>query len=288
MIHVANEYVKSPMNYIGGKYKLLPHLTQHFPKNINTMVDLFCGGCDVAANVEAKTIYANDINCYIIGMFKAFQQWPTEQLLGMIDETIARYGLTKENRTGFNWLRTNYNTSEDKNPIDMFVLMCYSFNHQIRFNSKHEYNSSFGQHHCYFSDMTRRNLIMFKDRIQNVQFSCENYKTFDDSILQRGDFMYADPPYLITTAPYNDGNRGFECWTEQDDRRLTDLLDALDSRGVLFALSNVLEHKGKTNSYLSAWADKYNVHPMDYGYEWRNYHGKNTDRKTLEVLVTNY
>ena len=30
------KFLKSPLNYIGGKYKLLPQLTQYFPKNINT------------------------------------------------------------------------------------------------------------------------------------------------------------------------------------------------------------------------------------------------------------
>ncbi len=37
------KFLKSPLNYIGGKYKLLPQLTEYFPKNINTFVDLFSG-----------------------------------------------------------------------------------------------------------------------------------------------------------------------------------------------------------------------------------------------------
>lgn len=38
------EYVKSPLNYTGGKFKLLPQLLEIFPKDINTFVDLFAGG----------------------------------------------------------------------------------------------------------------------------------------------------------------------------------------------------------------------------------------------------
>lgn len=38
------EYVKSPLNYTGGKYKLLPQLLEVFPKQVNTFVDLFAGG----------------------------------------------------------------------------------------------------------------------------------------------------------------------------------------------------------------------------------------------------
>ena len=46
--------IKSPMNYVGGKYKLLPQILPLFPKNIETFVDLFCGGFNVGINVEAK------------------------------------------------------------------------------------------------------------------------------------------------------------------------------------------------------------------------------------------
>lgn len=38
------EFIKSPLNYTGGKYKLLPQLLELFPTNIDTFVDLFAGG----------------------------------------------------------------------------------------------------------------------------------------------------------------------------------------------------------------------------------------------------
>ena len=34
-----NRIISSPMNYIGGKYKLLPQLLPLFPDKINTFVD---------------------------------------------------------------------------------------------------------------------------------------------------------------------------------------------------------------------------------------------------------
>ena len=53
-------YVASPMNYIGGKFKLLPQILPLFPKKINKFVDLFCGGCNVAINTKANKIKANE------------------------------------------------------------------------------------------------------------------------------------------------------------------------------------------------------------------------------------
>lgn len=41
---ITNNYIKSPFNYIGGKYKLLPQIYSTFPNNTNVFVDLFGGG----------------------------------------------------------------------------------------------------------------------------------------------------------------------------------------------------------------------------------------------------
>lgn len=54
--------IQSPLNYTGGKYKLLPQILPLFPKNIDLFVDLFCGGCNVGINVEANRFLYNDIN----------------------------------------------------------------------------------------------------------------------------------------------------------------------------------------------------------------------------------
>ena len=39
----VNKYVKSPLNYTGGKYKILPQIMSKFPSNIGTFVDFFGG-----------------------------------------------------------------------------------------------------------------------------------------------------------------------------------------------------------------------------------------------------
>ena len=46
------ELIKSPLNYTGGKYKLLPQILPYFPNDINTFIDLFAGGCNVGINVK--------------------------------------------------------------------------------------------------------------------------------------------------------------------------------------------------------------------------------------------
>ena len=55
-----NNYIKSPLNYTGGKYKLLKQIIPLLPDNINTFVDLFGGGFNVGINVKANKIIYND------------------------------------------------------------------------------------------------------------------------------------------------------------------------------------------------------------------------------------
>lgn len=60
------EYIKAPMNYIGNKYRIMGQIQRWFPKKVDLMVDIFCGGCDVTFNTSANEHIANDLNffCY--------------------------------------------------------------------------------------------------------------------------------------------------------------------------------------------------------------------------------
>ena len=79
---------------------------------------------------------------------------------------------------------------------------------------------------------------------QNCEFTCNDFRKFDINSLTSGDFVYVDPPYLITCAAYNEQGR----WTEADERDLLLFLDELNSKDIRFALSNVLRSKGKENT----------------------------------------
>ncbi len=137
-------FVKSPLNYTGGKYKVLPQIIPLFPKT-STFIDLFGGGGNVAANAKADTIIYNDINNRVVQILEAFKKNTVGDMLSYIDILIDRYGLSKDNTEGFFKIRTDYNTSIEKDPIMLYTIICYAFNNQIRFNSKGEYNLPFGK-----------------------------------------------------------------------------------------------------------------------------------------------
>ena len=85
------------------------------------------------------------------------------------------------------------------------------------------------------------NLVAFIQRLQenDINFSSKNFDEFDFAELNSNDFVYCDPPYLITTGSYNDGKRGFTGWGKSEEIMLLSILDNLTKQGVRFALSNV-------------------------------------------------
>ncbi|MGN0739786.1 MAG: Dam family site-specific DNA-(adenine-N6)-methyltransferase [Christensenellales bacterium] len=300
------EIIKSPLNFTGGKYKLLPQLLPLFPNDISTFVDLFCGGCNVGINASAKKIICNDIDSNLIGLFSFFKRKSFNSLLPRIQEVINDFnlsdsktngysfyncnsasGLGNFNRIGFLKLRDAFNTLSKNNEnyfLYMYILIVYAFNNQVRFNSDGKFNLPVGKRD--FNVRMQNKLKNFLSALEqkNIFFSNFYFSDIKVSELEKNDFVYADPPYLITCATYNE-----KSWNEKEEQKLLDYLDELSKKGIRFALSNVLSTDNKTNIILQKWLEKqkYNCHHLDFSYKNSNYHKKNI-AKTDEVLITNY
>lgn len=282
--------IKSPMNYIGGKYKLLPQILDLFPNKINMFYDVFGGGANLSLNVKSEHVYYNDIVPYVSEVLNGMKGINTDECIGKIKEIINTYELSKTNIEGFKRLRDDYNKGR-KDWMTFYTLMCYSFNNQYRFNNNHEYNSSFGYHKSCFSNVTEQKIKKVIERLDKIDivFDNKDFRDIDFSDADENDLVYFDPPYLITCGNYNDGKRGFKGWSKQDDRDLMVLCDSLDYRGVRFAMSNVFENKGNKNEELIEWSKEYKVHYINNTYNNSNYQSKDKGKNTtIEVLITNY
>jgi len=281
VIIIEKEYIKSPLNYVGGKYKLLKQIIPLFPDNINTFVDLFGGGFNVGINVKANKIIYNDVISQVVNMLNYFKSNETETVLNKIDGLINKYSLSKENKEGYLELRESYNNG-NADPIVLYTLLCYSFNNQIRFNSQGKFNMPFGKDRSSFNPTLRNKLIIFLEQLHkgNYYFLNNDFKQININKLHSNDFVYCDPPYFNSTATYNE-NGG---WTEDNEKELLYLLDTLHSQGCKFALSNNLKYD---NPLLEEWKNKYNTRYLNIDYSNCNYQKKDKS-KDIEVLITNY
>jgi DNA adenine methylase len=291
LISENGNYVKSPLNYIGGKHKLLDQIIPKFPKEIYTFLDLFAGGCNVGVNVKSQKLILNDNITFLIDMFRSFYNIDYESIVTHIELRISEFKLSKINDEGYRLFREFYN--QNKNPLDLFVLTAYSFNHQIRYNKNHDFNNPFGRNRSSFNPRMKINLNKFIKRLQSREtlFTTKNFDEIDFSFLNQNDFVYCDPPYLITTGTYNDGKRGFTGWDTEQENNLYKILKKFDDRRIKFALSNVINHKGVENSILTDWlsTNNFNVFYLNTNYSNSNYQIKDkTNSKSVEVLITNY
>ena len=286
-------YIKSPLNYIGGKYKILNQIIPKFPKKINTFVDLFGGGFNVGINVNANNLIYNDVIEPLCELINYFYDNTAHDVISKLERNIKENNLTKENLEAFKKLRNKYNhynyENEEDRVLDFYTLILYSFNYQIRFNQSMEYNTPFGKNRSSYNLNTKKNIKSFIDKLNKINLSItkKRFIDFDFSSLGKDDFVYCDPPYLITTGSYNDGNRGIKDWTIDDEKNLLNILDDLNSRGVKFALSNVLVANDKENDVLTEWSKKYTVYIIKNTFNNSNYRRKSKD-DAIEVLITNY
>ena len=90
-----NEIIPSPLNYIGGKYKLLPQILPLFPEINGIFIDLFCGGGNVGVNVSCEKAILNDTNSNLIYLYNTFRNLDKDVLLEMVEEIINKYGLSR-------------------------------------------------------------------------------------------------------------------------------------------------------------------------------------------------
>ena len=305
--------IQSPLNYTGGKFKLLPQILPLFPININTFVDLFCGGCNVGINIDCENVIYNDLDENLLYLYNTFKNLDKQSVFEWIYEIINTYGLSLVSDKGYDYykcdsskglggynkesflrLRADFNEKKKKGNYDyyyyvmLYVIIVYAFNNQIRFNSNGEFNLPVGKRD--FNKKMQQKLSDFIDKIkeQNCKFTCLDFREFDIDTLENNDFVYVDPPYLITCATYNEQGG----WSETDEKDLLRFLDSLNEKGLRFALSNVLRSKGKENTILIEWLDKnkdkYRAVSLNYSYSNSNYQTRDKTSNSEEVLIINY
>jgi DNA adenine methylase Dam len=296
--------IRSPFFYVGDKYKIFPQIKKYFPKEINNYYEPFLGGGSSFINVNAKNYILNDLDKYIISLHKLLinSSNKPDMFFYKIKEIEDKYNLSasyrqdivpknlkktykktyysKFNKNSYISLREDFNQNQ-KQLYKLYVLLIYGFNRMLRFNKEGMFNLPVGN----------------VDFNKNVTLALENYFRFvhnakirlnnDDyhrfllkQEFEENDFIYLDPPYLISNSEYN------KYWTEKQERQLLSLLDKLNEQGVKWVISNMTHHKGKENCIFIEWANKYNIISIKSNYI--SYHDNSIKDKSREVLVKNY
>lgn len=285
-------------NYVGSKDRIFSVIDKHLDKSKKVLVDVFCGSGVVGVNElpNYDKVVLNDKCWQVIETLKYFRDNNYDKVIGSIDKTIRRYGLSKDNKAGYLRLRSAYN--EDPylrlvfDPVMFYCLVTHSFNYNIHLNSKGQFSVPSGATRCYFNDSLRSKLEGFQwelhENKSKITFKTEDFQDLIDKAerITKNTVFYVDPPYLCSDDAYSRIHY-LGKWDEDKERSLYKRLDLINERGGSFLLSNVIENNGQWNKILDEWSKKYEVIDVSASYENCNYQRKNAG-KTKEILVRNY
>ncbi len=273
---------RCPFNYIGSKSQLLNVLIPIINQHSNyALLDLFAGGFSVGVNVSNIEVIYNDINNDMKNLIELLYNETFITFNKKMEKLINEYKLSKTNKEGYLRLRKDFNTTKDTYLFALLIF--YSFNHQIRYNQSLEFNTPFGTNRSSYNENTRKKLKVFFELLHKKKITFLS-NSFEKIRINKKMIVYADPPYLLTTGSYNDGNREVSSWNISREKELYRFLDSLNEQNIPFVLSNMLSKGDKINPYLNEWSKSYNVINVETNY--KNYRRKK--EKEIEIIVTNF
>jgi DNA adenine methylase len=225
---------------IGGKAQQVPELLAMCPPDIQTYYEPFAGSAALFWELKRQDLIKgavlNDRNRLLMDVYRAAQNCP-QGLSEALDGLRALQG-----REPFESIRAQLNAfiapqapaerCLDLSPIDRAAYMLYlnrrTFNGLFRVNQSGELNMPWGAD----SALTSTDRILEAGKL--LQGARLDSGDFEASLktATKGDFVFADPPYIGTFSGYS-GVFGL-----REHRRLEKVLASLDYEGVRWLVCN--------------------------------------------------
>lgn len=294
---------KSPIFYSGNKFKLLDKIAQYIPSNKEgTFYDVFGGSGTMTLNFAdkyKKAIY-NDFDVIVYKLFKWATTMSETGLNDLRNKMIAldnRYNffikdmnlteikawITKNDITkrleyeGWNNFLTYENVNKNSEADILWIATYCAFSHNLRFVKDGSFGKSYGAQ--VYRDPAQFGFLS-ASRFKNIEYTNKSFQEIDINKLTENDFIYLDPPYLITdNGSYDDK------WTEELQKELYKFCEELDRRKIKWAMSGVFENKGIKNHSLKNWSTKNNYKVWSFNH---TYSTNGTGGYAEEVLICNY
>ena len=287
----ASDFIHNPMNYEGGKGKLLNKIISMFPSKINRFIEPFGGALTVGLNVVANEKLYNEKVKKMHDLVEYFKDIEANDFFNEVSEVMKKYDLYQGDFSNYENLKDAYNKNKNKNKnknedktLAMFyVIILFSQRNRIRYDkSRKNITTSFCPENEFNKSLLNKFVRYGKELYKNDTYRFFNME-FEDFIAkvqpETGDFLYFDPPYPETRAEYN------KDWSSEDEDKLHDEIDKLAAKNINFAYSTVFEHNGDKKEKVKEWAESkgYNITHLNH-----NYSNTTEDKPTDEVLITNY
>ncbi len=221
------------LKWAGGKRSLTPAIVATFPPDYaeRRYHEPFLGGGAVFFTINPKGGTVNDVNPRLVNFYRVVRDDPA----ALIAEA-SKHLYEKET---YYRIRDRFNGG-GLDAVEEAALLLYlnktGYNGLYRVNSRGLFNVPFG---TYKNPriVPEGDIYAASELLRRVELRCEDFSYLLKEA-REGDLVYLDPPYepLSRTSNFNTYNPTGFPWSEQE--RLAGIVRELDTRGVLFTLSN--------------------------------------------------
>jgi len=195
--------LRPPLKWAGGKRWQVPHLQPVWEAHSRRrLVEPFCGGLAVTLGLRPDRALLNDTNPHLMNFYRWLQR-------GLRTDLVMQNSrhLFYQHRERFNALLVEGHGDSAEAAALFYYLNRTGFNGLCRFNRAGGFNVPFGRYAriTYTSDF-----FVYQDVLADWTFMAGDVEAVP---LERGDFIYADPPYDVEFTTYSAG--GFS-WEDQE------------------------------------------------------------------------
>ena len=271
-----------PIKSQGIKTKLVPWIQALVPAVRGRWIEPFLGTGVVAFNSGFRKALLSDINPHVIRFYQKVKEreiTPSSVRRFLETEGQRLREASEDGYAYFRLVKNRFNTSQ--NPLDFLFLSRTGFNGMMRFNRNGEWNIPF----CQKPDRFNRSYVTkIVNQVHDVACLIQPEWEFIVApfekvipLATKDDIIYCDPPYLGRYVDY------FSGWTDEDEKRLFDLLYKTPAR---FILSTWHHSDFRENPTIDKLWSKFNIVTRDHFYHSG---GKIENRRAIvEALIFNF
>ncbi len=233
-----NILVSPFLKWVGGKRQIMPSIVDLLPKNINDLnyIEPFIGGGAVLFHLQPKNAIINDFNEELINVYRVIK----ENLNDLIEDLKKHennadyfYEIRSLDRSdGFN----NLTSVERASRVIYLNKTC--FNGLYRVNNAGEFNAPFGRYKNpnIVNEPTLKAVSKYLNS-NNIELRTGDYADVLNNI-NPNSFIYLDPPYHPLSISSNFTGYIQGGWSDEDQIRLRETCDLMNTLGIKFLLSN--------------------------------------------------
>lgn len=273
-----NKLVAPVLKWAGGKRQLLPEIKKYIPE-FSTYYEPFVGGASVFFSIKPEKAVINDINPELINIYQVIRD-DVESLIDDLkkhkNEESYFYKIRELDRD-----KEKYKTLTPVKKASRIIFLnktCY--NGLFRVNKAGEFNAPFGNYKNpnIVNETVIRAVSNYLQKA-NITFLCRDFEQALKNIRKEA-FVYIDPPYDPVSDSANFTSYVKGGFNREEQKRLKNVCDKLDRKGVKFLLSN------SSTEFIRDLYKSYNIEII----QAKRAINSNPDRRgeVDEVLVRNY